>query len=195
MNVSLPRNIWPRRFSHTLAPLPADTNVRYSFCALGVDASNCSSTQPVVRKEGADGIQYDVPGKLEQIRVALNEDRLEPTLEDVARSPVTTVELLRLDTIQLSHATRESWVDRLDEQVEGGWRRSSSLGANFVRLDVLAVGVTPPVEPLNDLREDIEEEMPVWIDWEDLCACVSATCDVVDRAGVLDTKWPSHESA
>jgi hypothetical protein len=77
---------------------------------------------------------------------------------------VATVELLGVDTIQLSHATRESWVDRLDEQVEGGWRRSSSLGANFVRLDVLAVGATPPVEPLNDLREDIEEEMPVWID-------------------------------
>jgi hypothetical protein len=60
---------------------------------------------------------------------------------------VPAVELLGIDTVELSHATRERWVNRLDEQV--------------IVVRHQAVGVAEPVEPLDGLRQNLKEELPI----------------------------------
>jgi hypothetical protein len=54
------------------------------------------------------------------------------------------------------------------------------LGANCVRLIVRGVGVAAPVEPLDGLRQNLEEELTVGVDEEDLVACVAAAGDMVE---------------
>ena len=56
---------------------------------------------------GTDRIEDDVAGQLQEIRVLVDNDRLIPSLEDVARSVVLTVEFLRIDAVEVSHAPRE----------------------------------------------------------------------------------------
>ena len=57
------------------------------------------------------------------------------------------------------------------------------LGANFVRLDVLAVRVTPLVEAPEDVAQHVEGQLSIRIDEEDLVPRVAATGHVVDSLG------------
>jgi len=85
---------------------------------------------------------------------------------------VPTIELLRVDAVELAHAARQGGLNRLDQKM--------------VVVRHLAVGMTAPVESLSDLREDIEEQLAIWVDEEDLLARVAAACDVVQSTGVLN---------
>ena len=41
-----------------------------------------------------------------ELCITFDEDRLEPTLEQMTRQPVTTVEMLGVDTVELPHPLR-----------------------------------------------------------------------------------------
>jgi len=59
----------------------------------------------------------------------------------------------------------------------------------------LTVGVAEPVEPLDGLRQDLEEELTIRIDEEDLGARIAATGDMVESPRVLNAKRASHGSS
>jgi hypothetical protein len=86
---------------------------------------------------GTHGIQHDVAGKLEQIRLLLHQDRLVTALKDVPDSGVHLVEALRVDAIELAHALREIGVGRFRQQM--------------VVVSHLAIGMDGPIEALADL--------------------------------------------
>jgi hypothetical protein len=115
---------------------------------------------------------------------------------DLGNGPDARLQDLTLSprAVELAHAARKRRIDGLDQQVVGGWQRYALLGANCVRLFECGVGVTPPVESLNGLRQDLKEALTIWINEEDLLASVAAARDVVERAGELNTQWACHGS-
>lgn len=77
----------------------------------------------------------------------------------------------------------------------GDWRRCASLGANCVRLDVLAVGVAAPGEPLNDLPKHVKEQLSVRVNEEDFLPRIAAAGDVIHSPRAFDPQWASHDGS
>jgi hypothetical protein len=107
------------------------------------------------------------------VRVILDELRPEPAVEEVALVAVPPVEPPRIPPIQAMHPARDVAVWRLDEQME------------VVRHP--AIRVTPPLEPVNHVLEELAEPEPVaGIDVNRVFAD-AARRHVVDGAGKLNT--------
>ena len=107
---------------------------------------------------------------------------------------MSAIELLGVDAVELAHAARERRVNRLDEEVVGGWQRCALLGANCVRLIVRGVGVAEPVEPLHGLRQNLKEQLSIGIDEEDLATGIAAAGDMVQRRTWSWHRRPMSES-
>jgi len=85
----------------------------------------------------AHRIQNNVSGNLQQLTLLLDEDSLEPALEDMSQPLVGSVERLCIHTIQVAHATREIRIRRFDQQV--------------IVIAHKAIGMADPSEALNDI--------------------------------------------
>jgi hypothetical protein len=57
-------------------------------------------------------VQDSIPRQLEQIGVAVDQDALESSLEQVTGAAMAPIRCLRVDTIQMAHALREIPFDR-----------------------------------------------------------------------------------
>ena len=79
-----------------------------------------AAPRPVARGRhhaGPDRVPDDVAGDLEEVGLALDEDRLEAPLEDVSVAPVTPVEVLRVVAVELPHPARERRLGRPHQEV------------------------------------------------------------------------------
>lgn len=54
---------------------------------------------------------------IHKVALLLDEDGLESSLEDVARSLVVSIDPLRVDAVEVSHATRQVRIGRFDQQM------------------------------------------------------------------------------
>jgi kynureninase len=115
------------------------------------------------------------------MRVALDHAGLEPTLEEVARAVVTSVEPDRVDTVQPLHSARELGLGRLDEQVE-------------VIVEEIP-DVHFPAKPPLHLDEELEPRRAVAIVEHDRPLLDAAADDVVARGGrQLAARDPRHRA-
>ena len=119
-------------------------------------------------------VQHDIPRQLFQIGVPLHDDRLVPSLEHMTTAPMQVVEALRIDAVQLAHSFRQIPVRGLHQKV--------------VVVGHQTVGVPPPVEPLADLREQVEKGLPICVTPIDVLAAIAAGGDVVEGARKLDAQ-------
>jgi hypothetical protein len=104
--------------------------------------------------------------------------RPEAPAEDVVASSVALVEGPRVAAVQVAHAVREVRFRRLDDQV--------------VVVAHQAADVDPPLVPLHDPVEDLEEDDAVAVVQHDRCVVVAARRDVVKRAGCEVSPWAGH---
>ena len=116
--------------------------------------------------------------KLEEVRFALDQDRLVAALEDVPDPPVPTVETLGEDAVQLPHAAGQVRRRRFDEQV--------------VVVVHQAPGVTEPSEAFGDTRQNVDDEPAILVTADDIAARVAAAGHVIERAGVFDAERHRH---
>lgn len=132
----------------------------------------------VAHHPGTDGVEHDVAAELEEVGVALDEDRLEAALEDMARAAMAAVEGLAVDAVEVAHAARERRARGLDQQV--------------VVVGHQAEGVAEPAPPLDRLRQDAQEGLPVVVVAVDGGTGVAAAGDVVDGARELEAERAGH---
>jgi hypothetical protein len=97
----------------------------------------------VTTKPRADRVEHDIPRELEEVRVALDENAPESTVEKMAFESVPPVEPLSVDTVEPLHTVRNVRTRRLDEKVK------------VIRHQ--AVGMASPFVPLDDVLEDLLE--------------------------------------
>ena len=82
----------------------------------------CSIATPrplpwILRHLCSYGIENNVSRYLEEVAFLLNEDCLESPLKDMSSTLMSPVERLRIDTVEMPHATREIGSGRLNQQV------------------------------------------------------------------------------
>ena len=126
----------------------------------------------------AHGIEHHVARQLQQVGVALDQDGLEPTLEEVAHEPVAAIDPLRVDAVELTHPFGEVGIGRLDDEV--------------IVVRHLAIGMAAPVEPAAHIAEHREPRHAVLIVVIDRLAPITARGDVIEPAGKLDTEGSGH---
>lgn len=88
-----------------------------------------------VANSRSDGIEREIAGELNEVPIALDEDGMEATLEEVTVEAVTAVEPLRIASVQALDAARDVRVARFDHQV--------------VVIRHQAIAVTKPTEPFS----------------------------------------------
>jgi len=119
----------------------------------------------------ADRIQNNIPHKLQQIALFVNENGLEPSLKDVPNPIMPTIEALGVHPVQMSHPTGQIGIGSLDEQM--------------VVVLHQAVGVTSPVESSNDVPENLQKGEPILVVEKDRLSRIPASRDVIHRARIL----------
>ncbi len=124
------------------------------------------------------GLQDQVAGDLEQVSLALDEDRLEAPLEDVSVAAVTPVEVLGEIAVELPHPAREG-----------------RLGSSHQKVEVVShedPRVQLPAEELDGAAQNAQEFAPVVVVDEDLAPLVPAGGHVPQSAGVVETEGSAH---
>lgn len=101
----------------------------------------------MTRKPRANRVEHDVPRELEEVRVALDENAPESTIEEMALVSMPPVEPLGVDTVKPLHPDRNVPARCLDEKVK------------VIRHQ--AIGMTSPFVPLDDVLEDLLEPEPI----------------------------------
>ena len=96
---------------------------------------------------GTDGVEHDVSRQLEEVRVALDKNAAESTVEEMAFVSVAPVEPLSVDTVEPLHTGRNIPLRCLDKKVE------------VIRHQ--AIGVAPPFVALHHVPEDLLEPEPI----------------------------------
>ncbi len=125
-----------------------------------------------------DRIQYDVPAYFEKMAVFLDENRLVPTLEQMARSLMTFIKKLSVNPVQLPHSQGEIAVRRLDQDV--------------IVVAHQTIGMTEPIIPFVDMLKRVKEVDAVLVVSENGLLFIAAGREVINRAGVLYTEGASH---
>ena len=126
------------------------------------------------------GIEHHVAPQLQQLRIAFHENSLESPLEQVSYQIVATVELLGVNTVELTHALGEIRFRRLHH--------------HMVVVGHLAIGVAAPVEAGADLPERREPIDPVLVIAADRLPGIAARRDVIKPAGEFDAQGSGHRS-
>jgi hypothetical protein len=92
-------------------------------------------------------------------------------LQQVPDPAVTTVEPLRVDAVQMSHASRKCRLRRLDEQV--------------IVVSHQDIGVDPPAECLDHPTQGRQEPLPILVVAKDLPPLVAPAGHMPDRPRVI----------
>jgi hypothetical protein len=116
--------------------------------------------------------------EFEQMRLLLNDDRLETTLEDVARSVVTPVEVLGIAGVQSMHPPRK--------------RRTSRFQQEVVVVSHQAIRVEEPGLIGDDGGEKIQEMTAIGGVAKDRSPFMAAAGDVVQRSREFQAKGSRH---
>ena len=111
----------------------------------------------------------------------LDEDRLESSLEDVACPLVVAIDPLRVDPVEVAHASRQVRVGRLDHKV--------------VVIAHKAVRIAEPSEAIYYFAKDLKEGKAIGVGEEDLLTGIPTARDVVDSSFVFDPQWPCHNGS
>jgi hypothetical protein len=98
-------------------------------------------------KPRAHRVEQDAPRELEELRVTLNENASESTIEEMTLVCMPPVEPLSVDTVKPLHPGRNVPARCLDEKVK------------VIRHQ--AIGVTSPCVPFDDVLEDLLEPEPI----------------------------------
>ncbi len=125
-----------------------------------------------------DGIEREITRKLDEVPVALDEDRMEPPLKEMTIEAVTPVEPLRVGAVQALEAAREVGVARFQDEM--------------VVIRHQAIAVTKPTELVRYVSEHREESTAVEVLEEDQLASVTSRSDVIQTVGELDARRPRH---
>ena len=103
---------------------------------------------------GAHRVKYHVAAQFEEIGIAIDQDRLEATLQHVTDPAVATVEPLRVDTVELAHGLRKTGLPGLEEEV--------------IVVVHQAVGVHGQVKARDNTFQNAQEALPVLVVEEDV---------------------------
>lgn len=126
-----------------------------------------------------DGIQYNVPKHLGQVRLLFDEKALESSLEEVSHAAVLMVEPTRVRTVEPLHPARQIRLGRLKNEMK-------MIAHQHPRGDT-------PMESTHSSSEEAEKCFAIAIGAEDVPAFVAARGNVVDGAGELETKLSCHK--
>jgi hypothetical protein len=132
----------------------------------------------VVFEAGSNGVQHDVPGQLEQMRLAFDHLVVKAALEQMSGEFVAPVEPVGVHAVQPVHALRDVSFPCLDEEV--------------VVIRHQAVRVAEPSQAINRLLYQLQEAGPVVCIDEDVLLAIPTRRHVVDRAGGLDARRSGH---
>src|ERR1700682_954591 len=152
-------------------------------CRSGLVPGRRAIAAPAIRLRPIDhassnGIEGDVADQRQEIALLLDEEALEATLKDMARTIVTAIEPLSVLAVHPLHPARERRLGRLEHEME-------MIRHQGVRMD-------DPAEPANGLGEDAEEHQVIFVAEVDVAAVVAAGGDVPDGAGLLESEWSGH---
>jgi hypothetical protein len=101
-----------------------------------------------VRDEsGADWVEREIPRDLHKVAVAIDEQALESTPEDVPHTIMSSIERLAVDAVQLSECPGDGRLGRLEEQM--------------VVIPHQAVSVTAQAPTIHDRLKSLEEHRPI----------------------------------
>jgi hypothetical protein len=112
--------------------------------------------------------------QLEQIRLLLNDDRLESPLENVTGAGVPPVEVLGIASVEAMHPPRQGRMGRFHQQVKV--------------ISHEAIGVEDPGLVGDDRGEKVQEMAAIRGIVKDRPALVAAAGDVVQRSGELQAE-------
>jgi len=132
----------------------------------------------LVHQAAPDGIQMDVPGQLQQIRVLFADDGLVPILKQTAVPLVPPIEIDHIPGEQPLQAPEKRPPARSHQEME------------VVRHEGPRIDGQAPV--LRQLREPIHEIRPVLVTPEDFGAVDAPTHDVVQRPGGIQSRLSEH---
>jgi hypothetical protein len=130
---------------------------------------------------GAHRIQHHIPAKCEQVGVFFDEDRGEPSQEEMPDPMMPTVVRLRVAAIELAHAEREIGLRRFNEQM--------------IVVIHQTVGVAKPPVPIDDVGQQRQPLRPITVIVHDVLPGIAPTRDVVDGSGEFETKRTRHDAA
>jgi hypothetical protein len=116
--------------------------------------------------------------EFEQLRLLLNDDRLEATFEYVTSAVVPTVEVLGIASVQGMHPPRE--------------RRTSCFQQEVVVVSHQAIGVEEPGVIRDDGGEKNQEMAAIGGFTKDRSPFMAAAGDVVQRSRELQAKGSGH---
>ncbi len=133
-----------------------------------------------IAKAGAHRVQHHVPSKRKHVPVTLDENGVEPVLEQVPIELVPTVEPLGVHTVQPMHAGRQIRLGGLDDRV--------------VVIVHQTVGVTAPFTPLHYLSEHAEKLLAISAVDEDLLSPVAPRGDMEDTSGSAEAGASCHST-
>ncbi len=91
----------------------------------------------------AHRVEDQVARKLEKVTVLIDQDTLEASLKEVADTAMGTVDVLGVDTVELSHALGQIGVGRFDQQM--------------IMIRHQAIGMTDPVETFAGSAQDVQK--------------------------------------
>lgn len=145
---------------------------------------HCSIAAPapltwLAAESRSNRVEGDVARDLEEVRVVLDQDGVEASLEEVPAGRMDVVESLRVSAVEALHANREISIPRLDEKVVVVWHQT--------------VGMAAPAEPGGHVADHRQEPAVVAIVNEDGLLPVAPGSHVVQAAGD-DYAWGSRHS-
>jgi hypothetical protein len=125
-----------------------------------------------------DRVALHIPAQRQPISVAINLERLEPALEQMADQAMPVVEGLGVDAVQMSHQPRQTALARVQHEV--------------IVVAHLAVGQHLGVEPVHGRCQHVQLQQAVGIVAIDGLAPVTPRSDVVSGAGELDAEGAAY---
>ena len=127
-----------------------------------------------------NGIEVDVAADLQQIRIFVDEDRLEAPLEEMPHLAMPAVVGLRVDAIDLSH--------------QPGQVRAAGMQDQMIMVAHQAIGQCTGIEAVKGCSNHVQKCPPVLVVVEDRLAPVAPRGNVVNRSGKFDAQGAGHDS-
>lgn len=122
------------------------------------------------------GIEHDIALQFEQVAIPLYQDTLVAALKHMAGTSVAAVVRLRVNAIQLAHASRQVGLGRFDHQVIGH----------------LASGMDRPVEALATLSERGQLLRAIGVVVINVFTPIPTRSHVIQRTGRLKSQRTGH---
>lgn len=127
---------------------------------------------------GTEGITVDIAQDFEQMTVILNQNGLVTSAKQLPVLPVGTIEVLGIDAIDVTHATRQIPLRGLEQQV--------------IMVGHQAVSRNLHIPALGGLANDFQKSSIIIRLKKNILSSAAAIHDMVPRPGKFNTKWSAH---